>query len=102
MNSPARTPIISDKQCKLPDGISFLTKIFPESEDTVETFLWAMLQQRDLFPQTGDQVMYAQACVLERFLPRPNAISSLIQSRQFFIRCVTVLLQRYCWLDRLQ
>lgn len=57
---------------------------------------------KELFPQTGDQVMYAHACVVERFLPRPNALSKMIQSRQFFIRCVTKLLHRYCWLDGLQ
>jgi len=102
MNSTTRTPISGDKGCKLPDGISFLTKLFDGSEDNIETFLWAMLQQRELFPQTGDQVMYAHACVVERFLPRPNALSKMIQSRQFFIRCVTKLLHRYCWLDGLQ
>ena len=100
MLSKAKANIYADKKCFLPRGITRKSPMFQGSFDILQSYIIAALEQRSKFPKEGDEVMYYSACLMERFMPRPNALSGLIRNRTFFMRCIHMLMDGYVLITR--
>ena len=83
--------IKADAKCRL----NFLPvePLFIGSEETLELFVLAILQERLRFPKEGDEIMFHTAEIVARFLPKPNLLETITsRRRRYFIQCVRKIL----------